>query len=122
MTLEKEQPIQNIYTFLGVTNPRTKRSNKVAITIPKHVRSKLKKYREESNAMSWAHCFMMMKAEIELNRQMLRKLDIAIRRAIEENNVNYFIKEFLEHATEQEKSYYEALVNGALNDGNTEES
>jgi len=121
MALDTKIITQSIYSILGVNNPRIKRSNKVAIPIPKHIRVKIKKYREESGAMSWGHCLSMMKTEIDLNRQMLLKLNIAIYKAVEGNNVNYFLKEFLDQATEQEKTYYEALYNGLKkNDSTTE--
>jgi len=121
MTLDTEIITQSIYSILGVTNPRIKRSNKVNIPIPKHIRLKLKKYQDESGAMSWGHCLLMMITEIDLNRQMLLKLNIAIYKSVEGNNVNYFLKEFLDHATEQEKSYYEALYNGLKKNDNTTE-
>jgi len=122
MTTEPETNENRSFFYLICKNPKVKQKNKVPIAIPRSVHKILRKYKQDSGAASWGHSLLMMTTELELNRQMLMKMNIAISKAIKNNNVNYFSESFLKEATEQEKLYYESIVNGCLKDGVTEEN
>lgn len=110
-----QEPKQFSFSFKDYT-PRIKlnRLTHKIVNVAPTVKRLIEKYKETNGAHSESHAIHMAFEEIAIQRQMLRKLNIAIKRAHKENNVNFFIRAFDDLATQQEKVYYEAIVEGFL--------
>ena len=86
--------------------------NKTQVDLAKYVKRRLTKYKNDHGARSNSHAVHMLIEENATLRQICFKLNIAIKRAREENNVNFMIRIFDELATSDEKNYYNAINKG----------
>jgi len=114
-TLVKEQPDkeENPFSFRDfVPYIKVTRENDRHIHASPSVKRKFDKYKKANGARTQSHAVNMLLEENKILRQICSKLDISIKRAVKENNVNFLIRVFAELALENEKAYYDAILQG----------
>lgn len=90
------------------------RGNDKHIHASPSVKKKFDKYAKANGAYTQSHAVHMLLEENKILRQICSKLGIAIKRAVNENNVNFLIRVFVELATPEEKHYYDAILKGCF--------
>jgi hypothetical protein len=93
---------------------KLKDGTRTLIHLSKYVRNRLRVYKRRNNLISDSHAVHSLIIENEMLRSLMWKMDVAIKRAIQEDNVDFFIVVLYEHASNQEKAMFDMIRRGAL--------
>lgn len=104
---------ENLYSFRDfIPKIKVTRGNDRHIHASSSVKRKFDKYFKANGAYTQSHALHMLLEENKILRQICSKVAVGIRRAHEDNNVNFLIRVFAELATPEEKRYYDAILKG----------
>jgi hypothetical protein len=90
------------------------KKNFVTIGVTTYVKNRLNTYKEKNQLNSFPHAINSLLIENEMLRSIMTKLDLAIKKAKIENNVDFFIVAFEDLASNKERAMFDLIWRGAL--------
>lgn len=110
---KKEEEEEKLFSFRDyVPNIKINKNNDNTLHISTFVKTRFDKYKRDNGARSESHAVHMLIEENKSLRQIMFKLNIALKKAENEENVDVYIVAFAHLADNKEKAHYEAIRKG----------